>query len=206
MGKIPWRRKWQPTPVFLPGEFHGQRSLAGYSPWGHKELDTTEQVILSCISKMLLINCKIFHHCLKDLSEIRTHLGFTVSPPPTTNLQIIFLDNLENGQIASEISHDASWYCCRRVNKPKPSTFTLPITIDVWDPEAFRNLSRSWRLSAAFTVSNTIPPAHVSLHHASAWCKAQPSAIRGLAIVHILQSSGSAPLPHIPVKLLPGPH
>ena len=36
VGKIPWRRKWQPTPVFLPGEFHGQRSPAGYSPWGHE--------------------------------------------------------------------------------------------------------------------------------------------------------------------------
>ena len=34
--KIPWRRKWQSTPVFLPGESHGQRSLMGYSPWGHK--------------------------------------------------------------------------------------------------------------------------------------------------------------------------
>ena len=41
VGKIPWRRKWQPTPVFLPGESHGQRSLVGYSPWGHKESDTT---------------------------------------------------------------------------------------------------------------------------------------------------------------------
>ena len=40
--KLPWGRKWQPTPVFLPGEFHGQRSLEDYSPWGHKELDTTE--------------------------------------------------------------------------------------------------------------------------------------------------------------------
>ena len=38
--KIPWRRKWQPT----PGKFHGQRSLAGYSPWGHKGQDTTEQL------------------------------------------------------------------------------------------------------------------------------------------------------------------
>ena len=37
-----WRRKWQPTPVFLPGEFHGQRSLVGCSPWGHTESDTTE--------------------------------------------------------------------------------------------------------------------------------------------------------------------
>ena len=39
VGKIPWRRKWQPTPVFLPGKFHGQRSLAGYSLWGCKDLD-----------------------------------------------------------------------------------------------------------------------------------------------------------------------
>ena len=37
--KIPWRRKWQPTPVFLPGESHGWRSLVGYSPRGHKESD-----------------------------------------------------------------------------------------------------------------------------------------------------------------------
>ena len=41
-GRFPWRKKWQPTPVFLPGESHGQRSLVGYSPWGRKKLDTTE--------------------------------------------------------------------------------------------------------------------------------------------------------------------
>ena len=39
-----WRRKWQYTTVFLPGKFHGQRNLAGYSPWGRKEADTTEQL------------------------------------------------------------------------------------------------------------------------------------------------------------------
>ena len=38
----PLEREWLPTPVFLPGEFHGQRSLVGYSPWGRKELNTTE--------------------------------------------------------------------------------------------------------------------------------------------------------------------
>ena len=38
----PWRREWLPTPAFLPGEFHEQKSLACYSPWGHKNLDTTE--------------------------------------------------------------------------------------------------------------------------------------------------------------------
>ena len=42
--RIPWSRKWQPTPVFLPGKCHGQRSLADYSPWGLKESDTTEHV------------------------------------------------------------------------------------------------------------------------------------------------------------------
>ena len=44
VGKIPWRRERQPNSIFLPGEFHGQRSLAGYSPWGCKELDMTEQL------------------------------------------------------------------------------------------------------------------------------------------------------------------
>ena len=44
VGKIPRRREWLPTPVFFPGEFHGQRSLAGYGPWGRKELDMTEQL------------------------------------------------------------------------------------------------------------------------------------------------------------------
>ena len=39
---IPWRREWQPTPVFVPGESHGQRSLVGYSPWSHKESDMNE--------------------------------------------------------------------------------------------------------------------------------------------------------------------
>jgi len=40
--KIPWRRAWHPTPVFLPRESHGQRSLVGYSPWGHRESDMTK--------------------------------------------------------------------------------------------------------------------------------------------------------------------
>ena len=42
VGKIPWRREWQPTPVLLLGKPHGWRSLVGYTPWGHKESETTE--------------------------------------------------------------------------------------------------------------------------------------------------------------------
>ena len=47
VGKFPWRRKWQHTPVFLPGESHRQRNLEGCSPWGRKESDTTEQLHLA---------------------------------------------------------------------------------------------------------------------------------------------------------------
>ena len=46
-GRFPWRSEWQSTSVFVPGESHGQRSLAGYSPWGCEELDTTEQLNLA---------------------------------------------------------------------------------------------------------------------------------------------------------------
>ena len=56
VGKIPWRRKWHPTPVLLPGGSHGQRSLAGYSPWGRKELATTEGLIF--LSFLITMN-----HC-----------------------------------------------------------------------------------------------------------------------------------------------
>ena len=44
VGKVPWRRARQPIPVFLPGESLGQRSLVGYSPWGHKEWEMTEAI------------------------------------------------------------------------------------------------------------------------------------------------------------------
>ena len=50
VGKIPWRRDWLLTPVLLPGESQGQRSLVGCSPWGHKESNTTEQLSLSAVS------------------------------------------------------------------------------------------------------------------------------------------------------------
>ena len=47
-GEDPWGRKWQPTPAFLPGEPHGRRSLVGWSPWGCKELGTTEATEYAC--------------------------------------------------------------------------------------------------------------------------------------------------------------
>ena len=62
--KIPWRRKWQSTLVFLTGEFHGQKSLVGYSPWGHKELNTTEWLI------HLAKKPSVFHHLVIHASTL----------------------------------------------------------------------------------------------------------------------------------------
>ena len=60
VGKIPWNRKWQPTPVFLPGKFHGQRSLVSYSPWGCKELEMTERLSTSiCTYFISLLKYKL---------------------------------------------------------------------------------------------------------------------------------------------------
>ena len=58
-GRCPWRRKWQPTPVFLPEEFYGWRSLVGYSPWGHKESDMTETLTHSSIWKKSIGPCPV---------------------------------------------------------------------------------------------------------------------------------------------------
>ena len=63
--KIPWRRKWLPTPVFLPGEFHGQRHLVGYSPWGHKQLVMTEQLTLLFFC-LYLLNWDLSNAPVKD--------------------------------------------------------------------------------------------------------------------------------------------
>ena len=54
VGKIPWRRAWQPTPVFLTGESQGRRSLSGHSPYGRKELDTTEVIEHTCMHAQVI--------------------------------------------------------------------------------------------------------------------------------------------------------
>ena len=62
--KIPWRRKWQPIPVFLAGKFHGQRSLVGYCPWVHKESDTTERLSTH------IEEGKGFGHCISSTFSV----------------------------------------------------------------------------------------------------------------------------------------
>ena len=87
-GKIPWRRKWQPTPVFLPGKFSGQKSLAGYSPWGRQESDTSEQLTLKRGKAELMEPCSgvswdIFSctSCCDAVPITRVQAGLSTLPP-----------------------------------------------------------------------------------------------------------------------------
>ena len=73
VGSIPWSRKWQPTPVFLPGKFHGPRNLVGCSPWGHKELDTTEW-LSTCIHMNVI--WKHYQKGMVLLIQIKNNLCF----------------------------------------------------------------------------------------------------------------------------------
>ena len=75
--KILWRRTWQSTPVFLPGESHGQRSLAGYSPWGCKKTDTTEQLFTFLLPVASSAALTTLYSLLKNTSRL----------PPTPHLQ-----------------------------------------------------------------------------------------------------------------------
>ena len=81
--KIPWKRKCQPTPVFLPGEFPGQRSLVYYSPWGCKESDTTEWLTLLLLLRKHVLKTKkkgkeVFNmHLLNDRDMQKDHFSCT---------------------------------------------------------------------------------------------------------------------------------
>ena len=103
LGKNPWRKKWQPTPGILPRESHGERSLAGYSPWRPKELDMTEVTSVqfspqSCPTSYDPMDCSKpgfpVHHQLPEFTQTHVHwVGDAVQPshplpspsPPTFN-------------------------------------------------------------------------------------------------------------------------
>ena len=79
VGKILWSRNWQSTPVFLPGKSHGQKSLAGYNPWGRKELDTNEWL------------STLIHRQNKIIFKSKTMLPFTKVYKPSNRKQTMVL-------------------------------------------------------------------------------------------------------------------
>ena len=97
--KIPWRRKWQPTPVFLPGKSRGQRSMEGYSPLGCKESDTTEQHFPETVLLLLVWHERGLYSSLWWISLVLTKVLLVLkSNLPIINVMIIksFLPQMSN--------------------------------------------------------------------------------------------------------------
>ena len=92
--KIPWSRKCQPTLVFFPGEFHGQRSLAGHSPWGCKKLDTTDRLMLSFTLKFIGKKGQFLHKYLNVVLSPTSILPRKRKQQPTP----VFLPGESHGQ------------------------------------------------------------------------------------------------------------
>ena len=140
VGKFPWRRKWQPTPVFLPGEAYGQRSLAGYSLWDHQESDTTKCCLCVCVGPLLTLEClpSPWFFCLLFLETCRpgtpvglpTHLSLflrrrngrsKVCPPPLNNTNSSSFWRSRTGQAQA----------CRiypKPHTPQPIMVTIAVT------------------------------------------------------------------------------
>ena len=128
VGKFPWRREWQPTPMFSPREFHGQRSLAGYSFWGLKKWDVNERLIkkkhtlppnsVLCspldATTEVSRHCQISPHCpsfrTTDLKQTTVRfclvylLGLPTSPHPALSLLGLSGGYLPPGHLLSKSS------------------------------------------------------------------------------------------------------
>ena len=123
--KIPCRMEWQPTPVFLPGEFHEPRSLAGYSLWGHKESDMTEWTSVF-LSAFFMVQLTSVHDCWKNHSFDYLHLFFC---------------------FCSEFCHTLEWNSHGFTCAPHPDSPLPPPSPPA--PPRFSQCTRSERLSHA---------------------------------------------------------
>ena len=132
VGNIPWRREWEPTPVFLPGEPHGQRNLAGFSPWGHKESDTTERLTLhyTCGTngKEPICQCRRHKRCGFNpwISKIPLEEGLAIHSTILT-WRIPWTE--EPGRLQSigsqRVGHDWSNLACRHTTASKTKVYYL---------------------------------------------------------------------------------
>ena len=123
--KIPWRREWQPTPVFLPGEFHGKRSLAGYSPWGHKSWTRLSDFhFLTRIFTQPMPNPITVHE--------RNFLLILLSLQPPPSLSLLFHNETSRNELPRlivSISLHLSPLCCFRISASPKITNDLLATV-----------------------------------------------------------------------------
>ena len=113
VGKIPCRRAWQPTPRFLPGESHGQRSLAGYRPWGCKESDTTEHTQTYTARLIVFVSLKKhWAHWADPTGSLR---GPLFSGPSSPHRRHLSLCHLWLARLGSRAARRSLWAGLRRI-------------------------------------------------------------------------------------------
>ena len=112
--KIPWRWKWQPTAVFLPGEFHGQRSLMGYSPWGRKELDTERLSYIDSVLPFLLSSSFVF--CLPSFFFSLLLVWSLINIYERCHIRIVYRFLLLS--VASQLTCTDTYHVCLSVPGP----------------------------------------------------------------------------------------
>ena len=130
---IPWRREWLPIPVFWPGEFHGHKSLVGYSPWGHKELDMTEQLHFKTVNLIIqTISWKGTNTELDTRRNTNLHKPVTIKETGLTNEQKNFQQRKAQAHMASLLNSNTSQTA---IKKMKAEETFLNSTLDQHCPD-----------------------------------------------------------------------
>ena len=133
--KIPWRRKWPPTPVFLPEKSHGQRSLVVYSPRGHKESDTTEQLTHTTLVSLSPFPAESPQVCPSDVPNFYSH-------PPS----ILW------------------WFCFSRLSQEPASFHLIALSLLTASPSAARCCSVAQSYSTLCNPMDCSTPGSPLLH------------------------------------------
>ena len=129
----PWRREWLPTPVFWPGEFHGQKSLVGYSPCGHKELVTTEQLHFKTVNLIIwTISWKGTNTELDTRRNTNLNKPVTIKETGLTNEQKNFQQRKAQAHMASLLHSNTSQ---TSIKKMKAEATFLNSTLDQHCPD-----------------------------------------------------------------------
>ena len=148
VGKIHWRRKWQPTSVFSPGELHGQRSLVDYSPWGCKELDTTEQLRLSLFYNLPPFWASLVAQTVKNLpvkqkTRVRS-LGW--EDPLEESMATHSSSCLENPRGQRSLADYSPWG--RKESDMTEQLKTKKVKVPAFSIPVFSSLSRAYEAAA----------------------------------------------------------
>ena len=161
-GKIPWRRKWHPTPALFPGKSHGPRSLVGYSPWGCKESDTTESLHFHFSDWLWAVCASLKRALSKDPEEAaapwrgKTICGQGLSP---FNWLLLVWEYVATQRIASTLL--LTWWYCFIVYMEMVKMWMLGIQpFQVWELVILKNYNKDTSMYSLYVLLMSVLSAY----------------------------------------------